>query len=114
MLEGKIMKGTNFCQLWLSCKDAQEADKITNTLLVKHLIACAKQISVPSTYWWKGKLEQAEEVILLMESRMDLFNFIEAEVAKLHSYDTFVLEAIPISRISKKATTWLKSELKNA
>lgn len=104
---------SSFCQLWLTCKDKKEADKIANTLLVKHLVACAKQIPVSADYWWEAKIEHAEEVLLVMESREDLFDQVEAEVAKLHSYDTFVLEALPISKISKKAAVWLEYELKN-
>ena len=48
-----------------------------------------------------------------MESREDLFDEVEREVAKLHSYDTFVLEAVPISKISQKAEDWLKKEFKS-
>lgn len=104
----------NFCQLWLTCKDKQEADKIAKNLLDKHLIACYGQhSSYVGEFWWHGKVEQADEVFLGMLSKLDLFDEIEQEVAKLHSYDTFVLEAILVSKISKKAVVWLKSELKN-
>ncbi len=36
----------------------------------------------------------------------------EAEVAKIHSYETFVLTATPITKISKKAENWLGGEPK--
>lgn len=104
---------SNFCQMWLTCADKKEADKIANTLLDGHLVACAKQLPISADYWWEGKIEHTEEVLLVMESREHLFDQIEAEVAKLHSYDTFVLEAVPVARISKKAADWLKSELRN-
>ncbi len=107
------MSKPNFYQLWLTCADKQEADKIANTLLVKHLVACAKQISVSADYRWQGKIDKSDEILLLMESREDLFDEIEREVAKLHSYDTFVLEATPVYKISKKAEKWLNEELKN-
>jgi periplasmic divalent cation tolerance protein len=103
----------NFCQLWLSCKDEKEAAAITDVLLAKHLVACAKQIPVGSTFRWQGKIEHDNEVLLLMESRLDLFDQIESEVAKLHSYDTFVLEAMPVAWVSKSAHKWLRQELKN-
>lgn len=99
--------------MWLTCADKKEADKVANALLVKHLIACAKQITLATDYWWKGKIEHGDEVLLIMESKSENFDKIEAEVKKLHSYDTFVLEAIPVSRISKKAEQWLKAELPN-
>jgi periplasmic divalent cation tolerance protein len=103
----------DFCQLWLTCKDKHEADKIANSLLGKHLIACARQVPVTSDYLWKDKVEHSIETMLLMESRLDLFDKVETEIAKLHSYDTFVLEAIPVSRVSKGVVDWLKQELQN-
>jgi uncharacterized protein involved in tolerance to divalent cations len=46
-----------------------------------------------------------------MDSRLDLFDQIESEVAKLHSYDTFVLTSVPVTKISKKALAWMEKEL---
>lgn len=105
---------SSFCQLWLTVGSKEEADKIANTLLVKHLVACVRQIQLNSDFRWRGKIESSKEMLLQMESREGLFTQVEAEVAKLHSYDTFVLEATPVSKISKSAKNWLKSELKNA
>lgn len=104
---------TSYCQLWLTCADKREADRIANILLVKHLAACVRQIPITSDYWWHGKIESSKEVMLLMESRLDLFDEVEREVAKLHSYETFVLEALPTSKINNKAVKWLKNELRS-
>ncbi len=103
---------TNFCQLWLTCADKQEADKIVNTLLVKHLVVCARQIPLTADYLWQGKIDHNDEVLLIMDSRDDLFSEVERTVAKLHSYDTFVLEMTPIERLSVKAEEWIKGELR--
>ncbi len=103
----------DFCQLWLTCKDETEADTITSQLLKKRLVACAKQLPIVANYWWKGKIENDKEILLVMESRVDLVGKIEAEITELHSYDTFVLEAIPILKISKDATKWLEKEIIN-
>lgn len=100
----------DFCQLWLTCKNEEEADKIVNTLLVKYLIVCAKQIPVKADYWWEGKIEHSDEILLVMDSKLSYFQKVEAEVAKLHSYDTFVLEVVPINQISTKATGWMENE----
>jgi periplasmic divalent cation tolerance protein len=102
---------TGYCQLWLTCKDKAEADKIAETLLEKRLVACAKQIATNSQFHWQGKLESEPEVLLLMESREDLFEKVEKEISKLHSYDTFVLTASTISKISKKTQKWLGDTL---
>lgn len=101
----------SFCQVWLSCAHRDEADKIAKVLLDKKLIACAKQLPVKSTFSWEGKTDRSEEIWMSMESREDLFDEIEAEVAKLHSYDTFVLTSTPMTKISKKAQNWLEESL---
>ena len=104
---------TGFCQIWLTVGSKEEADKIANTLLVKYLVSCVRQIPISSDYRWKGKIEHSNEILLQMESREDLFDQVEKEVAELHTYSTFVLEASPVFAISKSAEKWLKSELQN-
>lgn len=104
----------SFCQLWLTCANHKEANKIKNTLLVKHLVACVHEMPVSSDFRWQGKIDSSKEVLLIMDSREDLFDEVEGEVAKLHSYDCFVLKAVPITDVSKKAQSWLEAELKNA
>ncbi len=99
------------CQLWLTCANTVEADTITQTLLDKKLVVCVKQSTVNSDYLWEGVKEHNDEVLLIMDSRTDLFDKVESEVAKLHSYDTFVLIALPILRISRAAQSWVGEEL---
>ena len=77
-----------FCELILTCADQKEADKIANKLLKNHLVACIRQIPISSAYWWKGKIEKTDEILLLMESQEHLFDKIEKEVLKIHSYET--------------------------
>ncbi len=101
-----------YALLVLTCADKAEASKITSALLDARLIACAKVAPVDSIFWWKGEQEQASEVLLIMESAEDLFTQVELVVKSLHSYDTFVLEAIPLSRLSSGAADWLKDNLK--
>lgn len=97
----------NFNSLWLTCGDKAEAEKIATTLLAKRLIACAKQLPVSSDFLWQGKIDHNDEVLLVMDSREDLFDQVETEIAKLHSYETFVLQAVPVTRVSAHASKWL-------
>lgn len=102
---------SDFVELVLTCGSWQEAQKIADALLEKRLIACAKFLPIKARYWWEGELETTKEIMLLMESIEGNFANVEAEIAKLHSYETFVLQSIPITHISKKAKDWLHKEL---
>lgn len=99
--------------MYLTCANTVETGQISKTLLEKRLVACTKQLPVSASYWDDGKIDQATEVLLIMESAMDLFEAVEKEVAKIHSYETFVLEAVPIAKMSKQAEKWMHENLKN-
>lgn len=102
----------SFCYLYLTCDSKKEASKISNALLAKRLIVCAKLFPISADYHWQGKIEHSNETLLIMESRLDLFDVVESEITKLHSYDTIVLEAVPIAAVSKKAAKWMNESLK--
>lgn len=104
----------NPIELVLTCGSWQEAQRIVDSLLEQKLIACAEFMEVKSKYHWKGKVQDDKEIRLVMQSAEHLFDRIEAEVKKLHSYETFVLQASPIVRISAAAAMWLEEIIKDA
>jgi len=82
----------------------QEAEKIIRRLLNEKLIACANIISpVSSHFHWSGKIEKAEECLILMKSRKDLFEKLAETVKSL---------ALPIINGSKTYLDWLESCLR--
>lgn len=101
-----------FCYLYVTC-DAKEADGLADALLQKRLIVCAKKIPISATYWWKDKIENDDEVLLIMESAEEKFDAVEAELKKIHSYETFVLTAVPMIKVSSDAQKWLEENLES-
>ena len=99
--------------LYLVCSSEEEAGKIAEILLNKRLVACAKKLPVKSVFRWKGELNRAAEVVLLLETEDKFFDAIESEVRKLHSHKTFILASIPVGKTSEGVTEWLKEELAN-
>lgn len=100
----------NFCYIYLTC-DAKEADELAQTLLNRHLVVCVKKTVVDAQYWWQKDLEKATETLLIMESAEEKFGDIEALLGKIHSYDTFVLTAVPMVKVSKDAKQWFNKYL---
>ena len=97
---------------FLTCKDDFESEKISKVLLEKRLVACAKKFPVESSFWWKGKIDNAREVVVMLESIEENFEKIEKQVKKLSSYETYILFSIPVSKTTKGVGKWLKKELK--
>jgi len=90
-----------------------EAEKIAQRLLKQRLIACANIIGpVSSLFHWSGKMEKAEEYLIFMKSRRDLFDKLAETVKALHSYEVPEILVLPIVGGSKAYLDWLGSCLK--
>lgn len=101
----------NYVELTLTCGSQDEAQRIADALLAQELVACVKFEPMASQFLWQGEVEKAEEIKLSMTTIADYFDKIEVEIKKLHSYDTFVLQQLPVTRLNKDAEAWLRDEL---
>jgi len=91
----------------------EEAEKIAQCLLDEKLIACANIIgSVSSFFTWKGKTEEAEEHLIIMKSRLDLFEKLSEKVKALHSYEVPEIIALPVIEGFKAYLEWLNKSLR--
>jgi len=99
------------CLLFLSCKNIEEADKISYKLLKEKLIVCAKKIPINSSYLWKNKIESTQEILLIMDSIEENYEKINQEIKKLHSYKTYTLFMTGVDKINNKALKWLQNSL---
>ena len=64
------------------------ARDLADRLLDERLVACVNLLGpMPSRYRWEGKIEEAQEMLLLMKSTSALAPRLRARVAELHSYD---------------------------
>jgi len=73
--------------IYITCKDKSEAKTISKALLNKKLIACSNMFPIESMYWWKGRIEEAKEIVILAKTDDKNYEKIKQEVKNLHSYD---------------------------
>jgi periplasmic divalent cation tolerance protein len=102
----------SYVQLHLTCADTEEAASIADALLEHRLIVCAKQVPVESKFRYQDEIQEASEVVLIMDSAEDLFFAVEAEVGRLTSYETFVLQMLPLVGLSGAAQEWMDENLR--
>ncbi|MCA9404404.1 MAG: divalent-cation tolerance protein CutA [Candidatus Omnitrophica bacterium] len=92
----------------MTCPNADEAKTIVDTLLNEKLIACANLVNpVRSLYWWEGKVNNDEEVLVVMKTRQDLFAGLEKTVKSLHSYSVPEIIALPIAAGNQDYLDWI-------
>ena len=91
----------------------EEAEKIARNLLNQKLIACANIVGpVSSLFWWKEKISQENEFLVLMKTSADLFEKLAATIKQMHSYEVPEIIAIPIAKGEQTYLEWLSSSLR--
>ena len=99
-----------FIVIFVTAKDAAEAQRISRGLLEKKLIACANIVSsVNSFFWWEGKIDQSAEALVIMKSQKRCFPKIVSAVKKIHSYSVPEIIALPIVDGSRDYLDWIKA-----
>jgi len=68
--------------------NAELADALAQALLERQLVACVSVLPVRSRYWWQGRVEQSEEVQLLLKTAASRLEALQLAVHQLHSYAT--------------------------
>jgi periplasmic divalent cation tolerance protein len=104
---------TDFIIVLVTTKNREEAEKISQTLLQERLIACANIVSpVASSFLWQGKINCAEECMVVMKTRRSLFSELVLCVRALHSYEVPEVLALPIVEGSEAYLSWLGSVIR--
>lgn len=104
---------TNYIIVLVTTADKAEAEKIAQKLLEEKLIACANIVNpVTSFFHWSGKIDKAEECLVVMKSRMDLFAELSERLKGLHSYEVPEILALPIVVGSRAYLDWMGAVLK--
>jgi periplasmic divalent cation tolerance protein len=104
---------TKYIIILVTTANKAEAEKIAQTLLKEKLIACANIINpITSFFRWSDKVESAEESLVVMKSRMDLFTELAERLKGLHSYEVPEILALPIVEGSKDYLDWMNGVLK--
>jgi periplasmic divalent cation tolerance protein len=83
--------------------------RIAQHLLQQRLAACVNIIpSIRSLYWWEGKIQTDEEVLLVIKSRAELFDqHLLPAVKALHPYQVPEIIALPIVQGFEAYLKWI-------
>ena len=93
----------------VTCANRKQARAIAQSVVKKRFAACVNILSAPveSIYRWKGKVESANEVLLLIKTTSKRLLALEREVKRLHSYEVPEFITLPIIGGSRQYLSWL-------
>jgi periplasmic divalent cation tolerance protein len=90
------------------------ANQLAHSLLTERLAACVTVVPrVMSIYAWEGKLEQAEEALMMIKTRSSRYAEVEQHIRTHHPYDTPEIVEIPVGQATQKYLQWVMQETTN-
>ena len=94
-----------------TCPDAGSAAAIAAALVEERLAACASvQPGVVSVYRWQGRVERAEEVLLMAKTTRDRLEALTARIQALHPYELPEIVAFEAVGGSAAWLGWVEAE----
>ena len=92
-----------------------EAEQVGRALVERRLCACVNILpGMVSLYWWQGKVERGEEVVMIIKTRASLAVAVEAAVKQMHSYTTPAILVMPLESIEQSYFSWIMAETEAA
>ena len=89
----------------------EEAKRIVRALLERRVVACGTVLpGATSIYRWKGVIEEAPEVVVLLKTRVERWEELRTLLPQLHPYEVPELIVLPVVDGHKPYLDWLKAE----
>lgn len=63
-----------------------------------------------SHYWWEGKIERAEEAVMIIKTRASLAEAVSAAVKAQHPYSTPAVLVLPVENVDPAYHQWIVEE----
>ena len=93
---------------WPSIVEAEQAGR---NLVERRLAACVNILpQMISHYWWEGKVERAEEAVMIIKTRASLAGAVETAVKDIHSYDVPAIVVLPVESVEQSYLGWIMAE----
>ena len=102
-----------FVIIFITASNKKEAGRIAQGLIKKRLAACVNIAGdIKSLFRWKGKIDKAREVLLIVKSKKTNFKKIAGFVRSVHSYQVPEIIAVPIIAGDKPYLEWINAAVR--
>lgn len=102
---------TKLIYIFWTCRDKQEAKRIVHGLLDQRLIACASIFpEVESIYRWEGKIEESQEVKVILKTTFKHFGAVQSYIQEHCSYEVPEILQVDIVWGNPSYLSWVVQE----
>jgi periplasmic divalent cation tolerance protein len=92
-----------------------EAEQAGRAIVERRLAACVNIMpGMVSHYWWQGKIERGEEVVMILKTRAALADAVGEAVRRMHPYETPAILTVPVEGGDAAYLDWIMAETAGA
>ena len=107
-----MVEKTGFAVVLVTASGLEEGNKITSAILDKRMAACVNIVpKISSLFWWQGKIDAADEVLLIIKTRASRIKDIIDTVKSIHSYSVPEVIALPVMAGHGDYLDWIAEEV---
>jgi periplasmic divalent cation tolerance protein len=96
--------------VYVTAPDRAVARKLARLVVRERLAACANLAPIESLYWWKGKLQESDEVLVIFKTRRALAKALMTAVKAAHPYEVPCIVAYPMIDALPAYAQWIDEE----
>ena len=105
------MEASEFCFLYSTYPNAEEALKAARIVIDKQLAACVNIYPpMKSVYMWEGKRDETSEVGTFIKTRRSLIDAAAAALWEVHPYSVPCFVVLPIESGSVDYLAWARAQ----
>jgi periplasmic divalent cation tolerance protein len=103
---------TQYCLVYITTKDEEEARRIGKALVGEKLAACVNFHPIESIFRWQGEISQEDEVAMLAKTKAELVDEVIIRVKELHSYEVPCIVVLPVEKGNPDFLEWISQATK--
>lgn len=93
---------------WPSMREAEAAGR---GFVEEKLCACVNILpGMVSVYAWQGKVERAEEAVMILKTRKEKVGALMGAVRAAHPYDVPAIVEVPVGSMDPRYLAWVLAE----
>jgi periplasmic divalent cation tolerance protein len=101
-----------FVAVLVTAPDKKVARKLARVAVETRLAACANLIGgIESCFWWEGKIDMANETLILFKTTTALLRKLERLIVAQHPYETPEFIVVPLAAGNSRYLKWLRESL---
>jgi len=95
-----------------TCPDLATAQRLAAGVVERRLAACVNIVpGIRSIYRWQGRVQEGDEVLILVKTTRLAYPELEAWLLEAHPYDVPEVLAVPVQQGSADYLDWVLNEI---